>query len=193
MFSFLSYSKKRKISLSHQPLLHDSQSEKSDYIIKRFIGKKSNQYLLFSLPRRVRDHIHPWKRNTCTDRSLWSNVIKWMVTWRRAFYNNFRLTARFSLLVLIFRGGGEGCGTKGEVKLTSKVTPPHSLYNYIHNKYMNLVSKKWLYKQTYKPSFEELHKYPNLINLWEDKKWLKYIIINFLAQCQGVKLTFFFW
>ena len=93
----------------------------------------------------------------------------------------------------LFLGGGEGCGTKGEVKLTSKVTPPHSLYNYIHNKYMNLVSKKWLYKQTYKPSFEELHKYPNLINLWEDKKWLKYVIINFLAQCQGVKLTFFFW
>ena len=40
MFSYLSYSKKRKISLSHQPLLRDSQSEKSDYIIKRFIGKK---------------------------------------------------------------------------------------------------------------------------------------------------------
>ena len=56
----------RKISLSHHPLLSDSQSGKSEYIIKRFIGKNSNQYLLFSLPRRVRDHIHPWKRNTHT-------------------------------------------------------------------------------------------------------------------------------
>ena len=122
----------RKISLSHHPLLSDSQSGKSEYIIKRFIGKNSNQYLLFSLPRRVRDHIHPWKRNTHTHTQVMvEQFIKWMVTWRGAFNNNFRLTARFSLLVLIFRGLEQ----REKSSLHQKWL--HSLYNYIHNKYMN--------------------------------------------------------
>ena len=120
----------RKISLSHHPLLSDSQSGKSEYIIKRFIGKNSNQYLLFSLPRRVRDHIHPWKRNTHTHRSWWNNLLnEWLHG--GAFNNNFRLTARFSLLVLIFRGLEQ----REKSSLHQKWL--HSLYNYIHNKYMN--------------------------------------------------------
>ena len=126
------YGKVKKCQLTHtKKNISESPASVEWLTIKRFIGKNSNQYLLFSLPRRVRDHIHPWKRNTHTHRSWWNNVIKWMVTWRGAFYNNFRLTARFSLLALIFRGVEQ----REKSSLHQKWL--HSLYNYIHNKYMN--------------------------------------------------------
>lgn len=61
-FSYLSCSKKGKISLSHQPLLRDSQSEKSDYIIKRFIGKKKEPILTVFTSKKGKRPYSPLKK-----------------------------------------------------------------------------------------------------------------------------------
>lgn len=48
MFSFLSYSKKRKISLSHQPLLHDSIRKIRLYNQKVYWKKKQPILTVFT-------------------------------------------------------------------------------------------------------------------------------------------------